>query len=119
MPDQERAAVSLVLTTAPDQEVAERIGATLVEERLAACANVLPGATSIFRWKGAVQREAETLVLFKTADEGVAALSRRIVELHPYDVPEVIVLPVTAGHPPYLAWVRQAVRFDAASAPSP
>ena len=101
--------VVAVLTTAPNQEVAERIAETLVEERLAACANVVPGVRSIFRWKGSVAHESEVLVILKTTTESVAALSRRVVELHPYDVPEVIALDVSAGHEPYLDWVRAEV----------
>lgn len=102
-------AVVAVLTTTPDQEVAERIGGAVVEERLAACANVLPGVISIFRWGGEVRREKEVLVLLKTTVAGVEALCGRIVELHPYDVPEVLALPVRAGHEPYLDWVRAEV----------
>ena len=109
MEDPGAAAVSLVLTTAPDTEVAERIARVLVEERFAACANVLPGVTSVFRWEDAVQREGEVLVFLKTTVDGVGALRDRLVELHPYDVPEVVALPVTSGHPPYLAWVREEV----------
>jgi periplasmic divalent cation tolerance protein len=105
----ESADVLLVLTTAPDGEVAERIGTSLVEERLAACANVVPSVTSIYRWEGTLQREAEVLVLLKTTTDGVEALRDRLVELHPYDVPEIIALSVKAGHLPYLAWVDAEV----------
>jgi len=101
--------VVAVLMTAPDIEVAERLGRAAVDERLAACANILPGVTSIYRWEGAVQRDAEVLVLFKTTAEGVDALRKRVVELHPYDVPELIALPVLGGHGPYLDWVRGEV----------
>ncbi len=103
--------VMAVLTTAPDLEVAERLGRTLVEERLAACANVLGGVTSIYRWKGEVEREAEVLVILKTTAERVEALQERVGELHPYDVPEVIALSIKAGHEPYLDWVRTEVGF--------
>jgi len=101
--------VRTVLLTAPDAEVAERIGRALVEEHLAACANIVPGIVSLFRWEGRVQREAEVLVILKTADERVEEVRARVVELHPYQVPEVLVLPVLAGHAPYLDWVREAV----------
>lgn len=103
------AEVVAVLTTAPSVEVAERIGETLVQERLAACANLVPGVRSIFRWKGAVSRESEVLVVIKTTHEALDPLRRRIVELHPYEVPEVIALDVRAGHAPYLDWVRAEV----------
>ena len=106
--------VMVALTTAPSAEVAERIGRSLVEERLAACANVVPGITSIFRWKGAVERESEALVILKTTAADVEALERRVVELHPYEVPEVIAWPIEAGHGPYLEWVRAETRGDVA-----
>ena len=102
-------AVRVVLTTAPTVEVARELGSAVVEERLAACANVLPGVTSIYRWKGEVKREGEVLVILKTTAGAVEQLRARIVELHPYDVPEVVVLSVEAGHEPYLAWVRAEV----------
>lgn len=98
--------VRVVLTTAPDRETAERLGRALVEERLAACANVLPGVTSIFRWRGAVERADEVLVVLKTPADRVGALVERVAALHPYDVPEALALAVEAGHGPYLDWVR-------------
>lgn len=106
--------VMVALTTAPSAEVAERLGRSLVEERLVACANVVAGITSIFRWQGTVQRESEVLVILKTTADDVAALEKRVVELHPYEVPELIVLPVEAGHAPYLEWVRGEVAHDGA-----
>lgn len=101
--------VMVVLTTTPNAEVAELIGRTVVAERLAACANVLAGVTSIFRWKGAVERESETLMLLKTTASDVEALRERLVELHPYEVPEVIAFPVEYGHAPYIDWVLSSV----------
>ena len=101
--------VLAVLTTVPNAEVAERIGGALVEERLAACANVVPGVRSVFRWKGEVEHETEVLVILKTTANSWDALRRRVVELHPYDVPEVIALDVPQGHEPYLSWVRAEV----------
>jgi len=101
--------VVTVLTTAPSSDVAERIGEALVGERLAACANVVGGVRSIFRWQGAIVREAEVLVVIKTTSGAVNDVRRRIVELHPYEVPEVIALDVQSGHEPYLAWVRAEV----------
>jgi periplasmic divalent cation tolerance protein len=97
----------VMLMTAPSQEVAERIATTLVEERLAACGNIVPGLTSIYRWQDAVQKDAEVLVLFKTEQRVADRLMQRIEELHPYDVPEAVVLPVTAGLAPYLAWIAE------------
>jgi len=101
--------VCTVLLTAPDAEVAERVGRALVEERLAACANIVPGVVSVFRWGGRVQREAEVIVIVKTTDQRVEDLRARVVELHPYQVPEILVLPVLVGHAPYLEWVRGEV----------
>jgi periplasmic divalent cation tolerance protein len=101
--------VRTILLTAPDADVAERVGRALVAERLAACANIVPGVVSLFRWEGRIQREAEVLVIVKTTDDRVEDLCARVVELHPYQVPEVLVLPVLAGHPPYLDWVRGEV----------
>jgi periplasmic divalent cation tolerance protein len=106
--------VVAVLTTAPSADVADRIGTALVEERLAACANLVPGVSSVFRWQGALQRETEILVVLKTTASRLGDLRRRLVELHPYEVPEVIALDVREGHPPYLDWVRTEV--EAASA---
>ncbi len=108
-PSPSRRDVCVVLTTLPDAEAGERIGRALVEERLAACANVVPGVVSIYRWKGRLERSGEALVVLKTTRDRLEALQARVVELHPYDVPEVIALPVTGGHDPYLAWVCEEV----------
>jgi periplasmic divalent cation tolerance protein len=104
--------VSMVLVTAPDAGVAERLGRALVEERMAACVNVVPGVTSLYRWDGAVQKDAEVLMLIKTTVDGFDALRRRVLELHPYDAPEVIDIGVRDGDPGYLAWVRNSVGED-------
>jgi len=101
--------LQVVLVTAPDVEVGARLARTLVGEGLAACVNVVPGVRSIYRWEGAVQEDAEVLLVAKTTAAGFAALSERVLALHPYEVPEVIALPVIAGSPGYLAWVRDAL----------
>jgi len=101
--------VRVVLITAPDLDAARELGLMLVEERLAACANVVPGLTSIFHWHGEVKDESEVLLVLKTTGSVVGALVERAVSLHPYDVPEVIALPVVAGYGPYLEWVRSEV----------
>jgi len=98
--------------TAPDRATAERVGEALVRERLAACANVLPGITSLFWWGGELQRAEEALVVLKTPAERVEALFARAVELHPYEVPELLALPVEAGLPAYLEWVGREARLD-------
>lgn len=105
MSDVPSADVQVVLSTAPDLESATKLVHTLVEERLAACGNVLPGATSIYRWEGAIHRDSEVLVVLKTHSGVAAELLRRAGELHPYDVPELLVLPVVDGDPAYLRWV--------------
>ncbi len=102
--------VCAVLVTAPDLEVAERLGRAMVEQRLAACANVVPGMVSVFWWEGAVQRSEEALLILKTTTARLRELEARLVELHPYEVPEVLAMGVQGGHEPYLAWVREEVR---------
>jgi periplasmic divalent cation tolerance protein len=99
----------IVLITAPAMEEAERIAQTLVEERLAACANLLPGITSIYRWEGRVERDFEMLLIVKTTDDCLPALIRRVRELHSYEVPEILAVPVTGGSPEYLAWLLSSV----------
>jgi periplasmic divalent cation tolerance protein len=95
----------VVLVTAPSQTVADQIVTRIVEERLAACGNIVPGVTSIYRWQEAVQRDEESLIVFKTTRAMVPRMMARIEALHPYDVPEALVLTVDAGLAPYLAWV--------------
>jgi periplasmic divalent cation tolerance protein len=95
----------LMFCTCPDEATAGRIGEALVEERLAACANLLPGITSIYRWEGQIQRDPEVLLLIKTTTERVGALTERLRALHPYEIPEIIAVPVTEGLPDYLSWV--------------
>ncbi len=99
----------LVLSTVDSQEAAQGIADALVADRLAACVNILPGVTSVYRWQGAVAAAEEWLLLIKTTRERQAACLTALDELHPYDVPEAIVLDVVAGLPPYLAWVAESV----------
>ncbi|MCU0835370.1 MAG: divalent-cation tolerance protein CutA [Chromatiaceae bacterium] len=98
-------AVLLALCTCPDDASAERIATTLVEERLAACANRVSGLLSIYRWQGQVERASEALLLIKTTEDRFAALAERLRALHPYELPEIIALPVAGGLPDYLHWV--------------
>ena len=102
-------AALVVLSTFPDADTAARIARTLVELQLAACVNVVPAVRSIYRWEGKVCDEAETLAVIKTTAERYAALAAKIAELHPYQVPELIALPLADGHPPYLAWLAEQV----------
>lgn len=100
----------VVLVTVPTPERAAEIARALVEERLAACGNVVPGLRSIYRWEGKVQEDAEALLLLKTTRARFEALRERVLALHPYDVPEVVALPVEAGSAPYLAWIASETR---------
>ena len=101
----------IVLTTAANPEEARHLGRTLVEERLAACATLIPGAQSIYRWQGKVESSAETLLLIKTGPEQLAALEARLHELHSYEVPEFLVLDVDAASQPYLDWMQASLRL--------
>src|SRR5260370_40050605 len=96
----------VVLVTAPSEATAVEIGRTLVDERLAACVNVVPGITSIYHWEGRREEAAEALLLIKTRPEGHAALQRRVLELDPYSVPEMLGPPVRHGAPADLQLVR-------------
>jgi len=100
------AAARVVLITVPDESTGRRIARTLVEERLAACGNVVPIAASVYRWKGAVCEEPECLLIVKTVSRRLARLAVRVREMHPYELPEILVLGVESGSSPYLAWVR-------------
>lgn len=100
----------VVLVTTPTPERAAEIVRTLVEERLAACGNVVPGLRSIYRWEGEVQDEAEALLVLKTTRDRFGAMRERLLALHPYEVPEVLALAVEAGSATYLAWLAGSVR---------
>ena len=98
--------VRVVFITVPDFECAETLARALVEERLAACVNVVPGIRSFYRWEGEVQNDAELLLIAKTCADRCSALAARVDELHPYDLPEVLELPAAGGSRAYLDWVR-------------
>ena len=102
----------VVLVTTESADQAAGIGRTLVEERLAACANVVGPIRSIYRWQGEVEDAAEHLLLLKVRAADVPAVDRRVRALHSYDVPEVLALPVAAGGAAYLAWLADATRRD-------
>lgn len=101
--------VRVALMTAPNVEVATRIVRTLVDNGVIACGNIVPGVTSLYRWAGEVQQDTEVLVVMKTTANLAPVLLEQAPALHPYDVPEVLLLPVTAGHQPYLDWVASSV----------
>jgi periplasmic divalent cation tolerance protein len=96
----------IVLSTTDSLELGEKIASILVEEREAACVNIIPGMRSIYRWNGKVCNEKECLLVIKCAADGFEAVRNRIRQLHTYQVPEIIALPVTAGDPDYLAWLH-------------
>lgn len=95
----------LCLCSCPDQATAARIAGTLVDERLAACVNLLPGMQSVYRWQGRIEQAGEVLLLAKTTSQGFAGLRDRIVSLHPYELPEVIAVEIADGLPAYLDWI--------------
>ena len=99
--------ILLALSTFPDSEVARRISNQLVNERFAACANILPSVESIYRWKKKIESGNETLVFFKLSGDRQAAFQEKLRSLHPYDVPEIIFVPVVGGLPEYLQWVNE------------
>ena len=101
----------VVLTTAANPDDAARIGRLLVEERLAACASLIPGVESIYRWQGKVETAAETLLLLKTGPDQLEALEARLRELHSYKTPEFLVLKVDAASQPYLDWLVESLRL--------
>lgn len=101
-------AILLCYCACPDANTATRIAETLVDERLAACVNQLSGVTSTYRWEGRIVTDDEVLLLIKTTEGRLSALRKRVLEMHPYELPELIAVPVVSGHPPYLDWVRSA-----------
>ncbi len=98
-------AVLLALSTFPDRETAQRISNQLVTEKFAACANILPGIESIYRWKDKIETGNETLVFFKLSEDRRSTFQEKLRSLHPYEVPEIIFIPVLSGLPEYLRWV--------------
>ena len=100
----------IVLTTLGAQADAAAFARVLVDERLAACVNILPAMTSVYRWKGAIEEDREQQLVIKTTSDRIAALEARFHELHPYDVPEFLVINVTGGSPAYLEWLGESVK---------
>jgi periplasmic divalent cation tolerance protein len=96
----------LIYVTAPSREEAEKIAEAVVTERLAACANILDGVTSLFHWEGKLCRENEAVLILKTTEEKTDALTARIKELHSYECPCIVVLPIEGGNPAFLEWLH-------------
>jgi periplasmic divalent cation tolerance protein len=97
--------ILLALSTFPDAETARQISNQLVSERVAACANILPGVESIYRWKDEIESGNETLVFFKLSEDSQSAFQAKLRTLHPYEVPEIIFVPIVGGLPEYVRWV--------------
>jgi periplasmic divalent cation tolerance protein len=102
----------LILTTLPAGADAGALAHALVESHLAACVNLLPVMESVYRWDGRVQRDSERQLILKTSTDRIAALWARVRELHPYDVPEFIVLPIVDGNDAYLQWIGASTRIQ-------
>jgi periplasmic divalent cation tolerance protein len=97
--------ILLAFSTFPDAETARGISNQLVTENFSACANILPGIESIYRWKEKIETGSETLVLFKLSEDRQSAFQEKLRSLHPYEVPEIIFVPVSSGLPEYVRWV--------------
>jgi periplasmic divalent cation tolerance protein len=100
----------IVLTTCPDQACAERIAKVLVEEGLAACVNILPPMRSVYKWQGKIESESEQLLLIKSTNQAFPAIRARILELHPYELPEIVAVPIADGLDRYLNWLQDPNR---------
>ena len=99
----------LIYMTTPSRKEAEKIAEAVVTERLAACANILDGVTSIFHWEGKLCRENETVLILKTTEKKTDSLTARIKELHSYECPCIAVLPIEGGNPAFLEWIAREV----------
>lgn len=99
----------LVFVTVGSQENASAIARTLVEERLAACCTLIGGVTSVYRWQGQIEESREIQIIIKTSDEQLDAVERRIREVHSYDVPEILAVPIASVSAPYLAWLKESL----------
>jgi periplasmic divalent cation tolerance protein len=104
--------IVIALSTCPDGPTACSIAAALVQEGVATCINRVPGVASTYFWDGRLQDESEILLIIKTSAARVADLQRRLKELHPYELPELVVLPVIGGNEAYLRWVREGVEKE-------
>lgn len=103
----------LVLSTCPDLDCARRLAEMLVRERLAACVNIVPAVHSVYEWQGAMQQETECQLLIKTTSERYAALEDALRGHHPYELPEIIAVPLATGLPAYLRWINQQTENNA------
>ncbi|HEV2328131.1 MAG TPA: divalent-cation tolerance protein CutA [Verrucomicrobiae bacterium] len=97
---------AIVLVTAPDLKTARILGRNALQARLVACANLVPGVESHYRWQGKLETSAEILIIFKTQKSRLAALEKLILQKHPYDTPEILTLPLSGGTQKYLNWIK-------------
>lgn len=102
-----------VFITVPTESVAEDLSRALVSERLVACVNIVPAIRSLYWWEGKICDDKELLLIAKTTDIRFQALRDRVVELHPYDTPEIVALPIIEGHEPYLTWIESSTAVEA------
>jgi periplasmic divalent cation tolerance protein len=102
----------LILSTAPDQETARLLATSLVEQRLAACVTILPQATSVYEWQGKLERSGESLLLIKSTKDNYSAVEAALRTLHPYELPEILAVPVEQGLQGYLDWVERCTNTD-------
>ena len=107
----------LIMTACPDQEVAVQLAKSLVAEKLAACVNIIPSVLSIYRWEDAIEETREVLLLIKTTSVNYKALEAAIHRLHPYQVPEVLAVPIEQAAPAYLTWLAQACQATPVNTP--
>jgi periplasmic divalent cation tolerance protein len=110
VPDDASDEVLIAMSTFPSPGQAADAARALVEEKLAACVNLVPSVRSIYSWKGTISDDTETLAIIKTTRAQLFALTARLVALHPYEVPELVALPISGGHAPYLAWIGDTIR---------
>ncbi|XP_068264880.1 protein CutA isoform X2 [Nyctibius grandis] len=101
--------LSAAFVTCPNEAVAKELARAMVEKRLAACVNILPHVTSVYEWKGKVEEDSEVLLMIKTRSSRIPALAEFIRSAHPYEVAEVVAVPVAQGNPPYLRWVAESI----------
>lgn len=110
-----RGGLSAAFVTCPSEDVAKKLSRAMVEKDLAACVNIIPKVTSVYRWEGKVQEDSETLLMIKTRTEAVSQLIEFVKSNHPYDVPEVISVQLNEGNEAYMQWVRDSVKLPAAT----
>ena len=101
--------LQIVLCTTPDRETAELIAGALVSEQLAACVNILPGVTSMYHWQGAVEQSDEVLLIIKTSQTVWPMLEAQIKALHPYELPEIVAVPIKTGEAEYIQWLENSI----------